>query len=305
VASRRHYRDEFRFCHDDGHIVHAVGEARPMTDSRGACTGFVASLVDVTAIREIEAHRAAREAAEQANRAKSDFVARMSHELRTPLNAILGFSQLMKLDPKGLDAKQLEHLRLIHEAGRHLLDMINEMLDLARIEAGAIRLSIAPTPLAPLAKACTDELQPLAAQAGVTLVNEIAGTLPLVVMADRTRLREILSNLLSNAIKYNRPGGDVKLNARAVADRVQIAVHDNGIGLSEQQLAQLFQSFNRVGSERTAVQGVGLGLVISRRLALLMHGDIVADSQVGVGTSFTVDLPGLVAEAVPGNDVGL
>ncbi|HET6789924.1 MAG TPA: HAMP domain-containing sensor histidine kinase, partial [Aquabacterium sp.] len=245
----------------------------------------------------IDEARRQREAAEAANQAKSEFLSRMSHELRTPLNAMLGFSQVMGLDRHHpLDAAQSGRLEQIQQAGWHLLDMIDDVLDLSRIDTGTLRLHTEPLALPPALHAAQDLVKELAIKQGIQL--SVDGTLPALwgVQADETRLRQILTNLLSNAIKYNRPGGSVHVQAalmRSMAQppMVNIVVTDNGLGMNEAQLAQLFQPFNRLGRERHSPDGTGIGLVISRHLALLMGGQLEVVSTEGSGSTFTLSLP--------------
>ncbi|MBC7957223.1 MAG: PAS domain-containing protein [Cytophagales bacterium] len=297
VARGVTYRDEFRFVHAEGRVVHVIAEGRPLLDEHTKVMSYVATLVDVSALKEIEQHQRAREAAEQANKAKSDFLARMSHELRTPLNAILGFSQLMQMDSRAaLSAPQAERVQHIRSAGEHLLEMINETLDLARIEGGRIALSVVPVRLAALAAVCATVVEPMALRADVQLHNQIAADANLVLQADPVRLQEILLNLLSNAIKYNRPGGHVHLEAHAQGDRVFVSVRDSGAGLNADQLANLFQPFNRLGAESTGIEGTGLGLAIAERLARLMGGALSASSQPGEGSVFTLELAAAPAD---------
>ncbi|NML17722.1 hybrid sensor histidine kinase/response regulator [Azohydromonas caseinilytica] len=274
----------WRWVLDAGRVVERDAQGRPL---RMAGTNL-----DISERKLAEEDRAARAAAERASRAKSEFLARTSHELRTPLNAILGFAQMMQLDRQApLPAAQAPRLQQIQGAGEHLLTMINEMLDLTAIEAGSVRLVLAPVTLAPLVAACLQALEPLARAAQVSLHADIADP-ALAVQADATRLREVLFNLLSNAAKYNRPGGWVRLTARAAgAARVSVAVEDCGAGLSDAQLGQLFQPFNRLGAERSGIEGTGLGLVIAQRLARLMHGSLQAARREQGGSVFTLELP--------------
>ncbi|WP_051242108.1 hybrid sensor histidine kinase/response regulator [Azohydromonas australica] len=267
-------------------------------DAQGRALRMAGTNLDISERKHAEEDRAAREAAERASRAKSEFLARTSHELRTPLNAILGFAQMMQLDARSpLPAAQAQRLQRIQGAGEHLLTMINEMLDLTGIEAGSVRLTLEPVALAPLVLSCLDALEPMARAAEVKLDTEIAldtglGGAAGQVQADATRLREVLLNLLSNAVKYNRRGGWVRLAVRAAGPgRVAIAVEDSGPGLSDAQLGQLFQPFNRLGAERTGIEGTGLGLVISQRLAQLMHGSLRAGRGGEGGSVFTLELP--------------
>jgi PAS domain S-box-containing protein len=241
-------------------------------------------------------------AAEKANLAKSDFLSNMSHELRSPLNAILGFAQLMELGTPPPTPAMRQSIDQILQAGWYLLELINEILDLALIESGKLSLSPEPTSLADVLSDCRGMIEPLALKSGIGL------TFPRFdetrfVKADRTRLKQVLINLLSNAIKYNRTGGTVEVVCTVSAtQRTRIGVHDTGNGLSPEKLAQLFQPFNRLGQESGSEEGTGIGLVVSKRLVELMGGEIGAQSTVGVGSVFWIELhatqaPKLVAVA--------
>ncbi|MBL8286599.1 MAG: PAS-domain containing protein [Rubrivivax sp.] len=259
---------------------------------------------DVTARRAAdEALRAARDEAERASRAKSDFLSAMSHELRTPMNAILGFAQLLEADPLDpLPARQREQVRQVREAGTHLLALINDVLDLARVEAGREAIALAPVALPPLVEECLELMRPLARERGVELPAQaaLAFASPPAAMADRTRLKQVLLNLLGNAIKYNAAGGRVRV--RILVDdavAVGIEVSDTGPGLPEAAMRRLFTAFERLGAERGPVEGAGIGLALSRRLVELMRGTIGARSTPGEGSTFTVTLPreGAAAQA--------
>ena len=234
---------------------------------------------------------AARDVAERANRAKTDFLSRMSHELRTPLNAILGFSQVLRLRERALPAGVGEQLGHIETAGWHLLDLINDVLDLSRIESGTLVISQDAVALAPVVAEC---LRMVEATARAAQVQAEADPLPpdLAVRGDSTRLRQVLVNLLSNACKYNRPGGRVRLTVKVAAegDSVVLAVADTGVGLSAAQQAALFEPFNRLGAERGSVQGTGIGLVITKHLVELMGGTLAVVSEPGVGSTFSLHL---------------
>jgi signal transduction histidine kinase/CheY-like chemotaxis protein len=244
--------------------------------------------------------RQQRIAAESANQAKSEFLSRMSHELRTPLNAILGFAQVMGLDPKQpLSTSQTARLDQIQQAGWHLLDMIDDVLDLSRIDTGTLRMQSEKLALPGLLDTTRQLVADMAGKHGITL--SIDGTLPAGwgVLADETRLKQILTNLLTNAVKYNQPGGSVHVQAALIRDRgetpvVNVVVTDTGLGMSPEQLSQLFQPFNRLGRERSSPDGTGIGLVISRHLAQLMGGQLEAISREGAGSTFTLTLPATV-----------
>jgi PAS domain S-box-containing protein len=241
-------------------------------------------------------------AAEKANLAKSDFLSNMSHELRSPLNAILGFAQLMVSGTPTPTLAQRQSIDQILQAGWYLLELINEILDLALIESGKLSLSPEPTSLADVLSDCRGMIEPLALKHGIALTFPRLTDTPFV-KADRTRFKQILINLLSNAIKYNRAGGSVEvICTMSATQRTRIAVHDTGSGLPPEKLAQLFQPFNRLGQESGGEEGTGIGLVVSKRLTELMGGEIGAESTVGVGSMFWIELhateaPRLVAAA--------
>lgn len=234
-----------------------------------------------------------REAMERVARARSEFIARVSHELRTPLNGILGFAQLMNADMHApLPQVQLDRLKIILGSGRHLLAVVNELLEISQIEAGECRLELEPVNVDDAVAEVISVLQPQADAHGISINLHTAGEARLV-SAEPRRLRQVLLNLVSNAIKYNRPAGRVSLSCRAAegAD-VCIEVVDTGVGLSQAQQAELFQPFNRLGAERGAVEGTGLGLVLSRHLAELMGGRLEVASLLSSGSTFTLTLRG-------------
>lgn len=231
----------------------------------------------------------ARDASEQASRAKSEFLSRMSHELRTPMNAILGFSQLIEMDA-GSSPRNKAHVQEILRAGKHLLHLINDVLDLEQVEAGRVALNTEVVDVSELAGELLSLMQPLADKQQVRLhVSQIQGV---AVMADAIRVRQIVLNLLSNAVKYNRVGGQVWLDAQVQAEQtVRISVRDQGMGIAERHMGLLFQPFNRLGAEAGPIEGTGIGLSLCRRLAELMRGSMGVSSQEGVGSVFWVDLP--------------
>ena len=234
-------------------------------------------------------------AAKRANLAKSDFLSSMSHELRSPLNAILGFAQLIKSDSPPPTASQVASIDQILQGGWYLLELINEILDLAQIESGKLALSLEPTSLADVLLECQAMIEPQALKRGVTMTfPEFGGDA--WVHADRTRLKQVLINLLSNAIKYNRSNGTVAVDRTVVPaegnapERIRVSVQDTGLGLSPDKLLQLFQPFNRLGQERSAEEGTGIGLVMSKRLVELMDGVIGVESIAGSGSVFWFEL---------------
>jgi PAS domain S-box-containing protein len=238
--------------------------------------------------------------AENASRAKSEFLSRMSHELRTPLNAILGFAQILRLRGATLTPNEREQqVQQIETAGWHLLELINEVLDLARIESGAMTVSREPVALQALVADCLQMVQPAAQSMAVELVDQLADAPPSQVMADRTRLKQVITNLLSNGIKYNRRGGRVTLSVRSVDPAwVELAVEDTGRGFSAAQLRHLYQPFNRLGADSTQVEGAGIGLVITKRLTELMGGSLELVTDEGRGSVFTLRLRHAGAPAV-------
>jgi len=232
----------------------------------------------------------AKSAAEKANLAKSDFLSSMSHELRSPLNAILGFAQLINSDSPPPTPAQTANIDQILHAGWYLLQLINEILDLARIESGKLALSLEPISLAEVLVECKAMIEPQGQKRGIRM-SFPEFDIPYVVRADRTRLKQVLINFLSNAIKYNRPEGTVVVEcARSTPERIRVSVRDTGVGLPLDMLVQLFQPFNRLGRERSMEEGTGIGLVMSKRLVELMDGAIGVESAVGEGSVFWFEL---------------
>jgi PAS domain S-box-containing protein len=274
-------------------------------DPAGNARGFAKLTRDLTERRQVEETLTmAKAAAEKANLAKSDFLSSMSHELRSPLNAILGFAQLMESDATPPTPSQKASIDEILRAGWYLLELINEILDLAQIESGKLSLSKEPTSLAEVILECQAMVEPQAQSSGIRMTFP-RFEVPRFVLADRTRLKQVLMNLLSNAVKYNQPRGTVVLDCvPSGPDRIRLSVKDSGVGLPPEKLAQLFQPFNRLGQERGAVQGTGIGLVMSKRLIESMGGLIGVTSSVGVGSVFWCELssvaaPRLEAETAP------
>jgi signal transduction histidine kinase/CheY-like chemotaxis protein len=255
------------------------------------CLGLAALLCawQARTYRRVRAELAQKEKIEQASQAKSEFLSRVSHELRTPLNAILGFGQV--LEDEELGSEQRDSVRQILKGGRHLLELINEVLDLSRIEAGNMSISLEPVDVRRTLTSILDLVRPLATQLDISLDSRLDGAGDRYAEADEQRLKQVLLNLLSNAIKYNRQGGSITVRLEeAPADQLRIHVSDTGRGMSEEQLAKLFSPFERLGAERSSIEGTGLGLTLSRGLVDAMGGTLGVKSEVGVGTTFVVEL---------------
>jgi PAS domain S-box-containing protein len=296
VTGKGRFEDEGWRVRKDQSTFWANVVVTAIRDQAGNLRGFAQLTRDLTARRQVEAELTdAKAVAEKANLAKSDFLSSMSHELRSPLNAILGFAQLMESEAPLPTPAQRESIDQILQAGWYLLELINEILDLAMIESGNLSLSLEPISLGEVVLECQAMMEPQGQKRGVRMTFPRFET-PRFVRADRTRVKQILINLLSNAIKYNRQDGTVTMEATADASgRLRISVKDGGAGLPPEKLAQLFQPFNRLGREGSSEEGTGIGLVVTKRLVELMGGAIGAESTVGEGSTFWVDL--LCAEA--------
>ncbi|HMJ94270.1 MAG TPA: ATP-binding protein [Thermoleophilaceae bacterium] len=282
---------EYRVVRDAESFRWVSGVFVPETDDDGQVVAVLAYIVDVDARRRAEmAQREAQETADAANRAKSEFLSRMSHELRTPLNAVLGFGQLLEIDD--LADAQRDAVGHILKGGRHLLDLINEVLDISRIEAGDLALSPEAVLAADLIQDAVDLIRPLADERGIQLVFDRTEACDCYVLGDRQRAKQVLLNLLSNAVKYNRPRGTVAVSCERPSDtRVAISVADTGMGIPSERIGMLFTPFERLGAEQTGEEGTGIGLALSKNLAEAMGGTLGVDSSLGQGTTFTFDLP--------------
>ena len=288
----------------DGRTFPVEASLSRLQMEREALTTIV--LRDTTARITADAERRAHEALEASNKAKTEFLSRMSHELRMPLNAVIGFSKLLRLDTaKPLSLEQLERVQHVENAGAHLLALVNDVLDLSRIEAGEMAVSPEAVPLLRVIEETATMVSPLVTKAGIEVFlaaglpasnpGQRAGTQfappgDLWVQADPVRLRQVLVNLLSNAVKYNRPGGRVALTWKHSGNECEVLVTDTGRGIPTDQLASLFQPFNRLGAEFSTVEGTGIGLVLSRQLAEMMGGTLTVTSTLGEGTIASLKL---------------
>lgn len=276
-----------RYIRKDGSIVDVLWSAYwSETDRVSFCVAH-----DVTERQRNEkALREAKEEADRANRAKSEFLSRMSHELRTPLNAILGFGQLLeRQQPTDVQRARIGH---ILGAGRHLLDLINEVLDISRIEAGRLQLSLEPVSVGDAVAEVLDLMRPLATERSIGLSTPANVDKTSHVLADRQRLKQVLLNLLTNAVKYTQPGGSVIISCSSSGeDKVRLMVSDTGPGIPAEKLSRLFIPFDRLGAEQSDVPGTGLGLALSQRLVQEMGSSIGVNSAVGQGSTFWVEFP--------------
>ncbi|MFD2672579.1 ATP-binding protein [Marinicrinis sediminis] len=248
---------------------------------------------DITERKQMEQRLIeAKNAAELASQAKSEFLSRVSHELRTPLNAILGFAQVMQFDPEEpLSEVQMDNVDEIMRAGKHLLELINEVLDITRIESGKMSLSMETVAVDELLNECMDLLEPMAQDYGIALKKEQTAACHLVIHADYTRLKQVLINLMSNAVKYNRNAGSVLVGCELVHQEVRISVTDTGPGIPEDQMQLIFEPFTRIEDQTVGIEGSGIGLTLARQLTELMGGRIEVESKVGEGSRFSVYLP--------------
>jgi PAS domain S-box-containing protein len=280
---------EFRIVTPDGAVRWIRSRTSIVETPDGLPDRGVSTLIDFTEQKVAElAASSAHAEAEAANRAKSEFLSRMSHELRSPLNAILGFGQLLALDE--LRSDQTEAVEQIIRAGHHLLALVDEVLDLSRVETGDLRVSLEPVSLRDVVAEAVGMARPLADHRRVRILME-PGATEVHVTADRQRLVQVLLNLLVNAVKYNREGGEVRVEGEEADGRFRLTVSDTGIGIAEQDLGRVFQPFERLSAAQTEVEGTGLGLALVRHLATAMAGTVGVRSRLGEGSSFWVELP--------------
>jgi signal transduction histidine kinase/AmiR/NasT family two-component response regulator len=290
---------ELTYICKDGSRFPVIVSITALRDDYGEIIGYLLIGIDNSVRKQVESElQNAKAVAEKANLAKSDFLSSMSHELRTPLSAILGFAQLMESGSPSPTTSQKRSIDEILKAGWYLLELINEILDLALIESGKLSLSPEPLSLAEVMHECQAMVEPQAQKRDIRMTFP-RFEIPYFVKADRTRVKQVLINLLANAIKYNKVGGTVVVDCTAsTAERIRISVKDTGEGLTPDKLTQLFEPFNRLGKEAGIEEGTGIGLVVAKRLVELMGGVIGVESTLGVGSVFWIDL-NLTAEPQP------
>jgi len=296
------WRNEMCKIRKNGELLWLDTTIVPFVEEDGKPSKYGSLSTDITDLKLAQqALMQAKTEAEDANRAKSQFLSSMSHELRTPMNAIMGFSQLLQMDKSSvLSPEQLDSTMEIHRAGCHLLELINEVLDLSKIEAGRIDLSIEPVDITLALMESISLIVPLAKKRGIKINFRFNGkTMPLdrlaeiklIAMVDNTRIKQVLLNLLSNGVKYNNGGGSLIISLDAVDDNaLRIAITDTGNGLTTEQQEQLFTAFNRLGAEQTEIEGTGVGLVITKKIVELMGGVIGVESKAGHGSTFWIEL---------------
>jgi PAS domain S-box-containing protein len=290
VRTGEPYALELQYLRADGQSgwLEARGEA--VRAEGGDIVRLRGTTQEITQRRRMEEARIKAKAAEEANRNKTQMLARTSHELRTPLNAILGFSQLFEMD-QDLDPKYRRWAAAIIGAGRHMLGLVDEILDISAADAGRIDIQRAEVEVVSIIRECILQASAAAAAGGITLRCLDPSSAPVRVLGDARRLKQVIDNLLSNAIKYNHAGGLVTVTLSAGSQSVEVAIQDTGMGMTDEQRERLFRPFERLGAEATAIPGTGLGLALSKTLVELMGGRIQVESRPGSGSTFTVSLP--------------
>jgi len=286
------YQSEHRVRHRDGHDLWILDRGKVVGhNAEGRPLRVVGTHSDITSAKQAEQALREKQAAELASQAKSQFLSRMSHEMRTPLNAVIGFAQLMRMTPGGGDGTEIGgYADHVLNAGQHLLALINDVLDLQKVEEGAMSLALGPVALDELVLGALELLRPSAAKRQVTLDNQLEAGL--WVRADVQRLRQVVLNIASNAIKYNVAGGTVRLSTRAGRHHtLALVIEDTGPGMTDAQMARLFQPFERLGKETSSVEGTGLGLIIARSLTQAIGGRLEVSSLAGRGTRVSIELP--------------
>jgi PAS domain S-box-containing protein len=297
VASRERLHDEYSVTRPNGEqrVIETYGEV--VLGEDGEAIKLVGTAQDVTEKRRVEQQLQLQREAEHELQSRSEFLSRISHELRTPLNAILGFAQVLELGD--LDPDEQQSVKQILKGGTHLLELINEVLEMSRVDSGNMSVSLESVSIAEIVTDALDLVGPMASQHGVTLHNGLDEQGGRHALADKQRLKQVMLNLLSNGIKYNQEGGSVTVSLEDVPDeRVLLMVRDTGRGIPESKLAQVFVPFDRLGAEQTSIEGTGLGLTLSKLLVEAMGGTLSVESEPWVGSTFMVGLPASEAVAV-------
>ncbi len=288
------YDIEHRVIWPDGTVKWVHEKGNVIRDQKGKAIRMLGVIIDIDKIKQTQLQL------ERANHAKSEFLSSMSHELRTPLNAILGFAQLLQSDVSSpLNEEQQESVMHIYQSGQHLLDLINDILELSRIEAKKLEISHDVINIQEVMLACVAILKPLAEKKPVTL--ELFSNDRIYIVGDATRLKQVIINLATNAIKYNKPDGRVSIHYEPLDNRLKIIVQDTGIGIPESKQAGVFQAFERLGQETSNIEGTGIGLVITKELIRAMGGDIGFESQEGKGSTFWIEIPLANQDDLPKN----
>lgn len=291
IREKRNLKIEYRVVWPDNSIHWVQSRGSVIYSDNNIPSYMFGIAVDITERKDMElALYKTNELISTQNKAKSDFLTRMSHELKNPLNAVIGFSQLMSGDPNLTD-DQNKSLEIISRSGEHINSLVDEILDLATIEAGKVNFTIEPIALTKILYECVELISITAKEQGQNISVNIGECANQYIRVDKKRFTQVMLNLLSNAVKYNRPHGEIHVSCKQTGDKLCISIKDNGLGLSAEQQNQLFEPFQRLGAETTNIPGTGMGLVITKQLVELMDGHIGVESTSGLGSTFWIEYP--------------